>query len=65
METSKEQILLVGYGLKLLGDTRIRTGRICRTDKGYKELRKLNCDEKELYLCTMQKNTYLKMDLVQ
>ena len=46
METSKEQILLVGYGLKLLGDTRIRTGRICRTDKGYKELRKLNCDEK-------------------
>ena len=46
MENSNSAILNKGYGLKLISSTRTRTGLICKTDKGIKELKKVFCDEK-------------------
>ncbi|MBQ2753380.1 MAG: CotS family spore coat protein [Firmicutes bacterium] len=46
MENSNSAILSKGYGLKLISCTRTRTGLICKTDKGVKELKKVFCDEK-------------------
>lgn len=40
MEEIYEKILQEGYGLKFHGATRTRTGLICRTDQGLRELKK-------------------------
>lgn len=40
MEDINEKILWEGYGLKFRGSTRTRTGLICRTDRGLRELKK-------------------------
>lgn len=40
MEDINEKILWEGYGLRFRGGTRTRTGLICRTDKGLRELKK-------------------------
>ncbi len=40
MEEIYEKILWEGYGLKFRGGTRTRTGLICRTDQGLRELKK-------------------------
>ncbi len=40
--------VLSGYGLKLISSTRNRTGFVCKTDKGYKEVKKNNSGEKAL-----------------
>ena len=40
MEDINEKILWEGYGLRLRGGTRTRTGLICRTDQGIRELKK-------------------------
>ena len=40
MEDMNERILWEGYGLKFRGGTRTRTGLICRTDQGLRELKK-------------------------
>lgn len=40
MEEIYEKILWEGYGLKLRGATRTRTGLLCRTDAGLRELKK-------------------------
>ncbi len=40
MEDMNEKILWEGYGLKFRGGTRTRTGLICRTDQGLRELKK-------------------------
>ena len=40
MENINSVILAKGYGLKLISSTRTRTGLVCRTDKGIKELKK-------------------------
>jgi len=46
MENSNSVILSKGYGLKLISSTRTRTGLVCKTDKGIKELKKVFSDEK-------------------
>ncbi len=40
MEDINEKILWEGYGLRLKGSTRTRTGLVCRTDMGLRELKK-------------------------
>lgn len=40
MEDINEKILWEGYGLRFRGGTRTRTGLICRTDRGLRELKK-------------------------
>lgn len=40
MEDINEKILWEGYGLRLKGSTRTRTGLVCRTDRGLRELKK-------------------------
>lgn len=40
MEEIYEKILWEGYGLKFRGATRTRTGLLCRTDRGLRELKK-------------------------
>lgn len=45
MEDVNGKILYQGYGLKLLNTTRNRTGFVCKTDRGYKEVKKNNVDE--------------------
>ncbi len=40
MEELYEKILWEGYGLKFRGGTRTRTGLVCRTDQGLRELKK-------------------------
>lgn len=40
MEDINEKILWEGYGLRFRGGTRTRTGLICRTDMGFRELKK-------------------------
>ena len=40
MEDINEKILWEGYGLRFRGGTRTRTGLICRTDQGLRELKK-------------------------
>lgn len=40
MEDINERILWEGYGLRFRGGTRTRTGLICRTDMGLRELKK-------------------------
>jgi len=40
MEDINEKILWEGYGLRFRGGTRTRTGLICRTDMGLRELKK-------------------------
>ena len=40
MEDMNEKILWEGYGLRFRGGTRTRTGLICRTDMGLRELKK-------------------------
>lgn len=40
MEELYEKILWEGYGLKFRGGTRTRTGLVCRTDRGLRELKK-------------------------
>lgn len=40
MEDINEKILWEGYGLRLRGSTRTRTGLVCRTDMGIRELKK-------------------------
>lgn len=40
MEESNEKILWEGYGLRFYGGTRTRTGLVCKTDKGPRELKK-------------------------
>lgn len=45
MEDINGKILYQGYGLKLLNTTRSRGGFVCKTDKGYKELKKKNTQE--------------------
>ncbi len=38
------KILKEGYGIKLYGGVRTRTGFVCKTDKGFKEIRKVSND---------------------
>lgn len=45
MEDVNAKVLYAGYGFKLLHTQRSRTGFICRTDKGYVELKKNNIGE--------------------
>ena len=40
MEDINEKILWEGYGLRFRGGTRTRTGLVCRTDRGLRELKK-------------------------
>lgn len=40
MEDINEKILWEGYGLRFRGGTRTRTGLVCRTDQGIRELKK-------------------------
>jgi len=40
MEDINEKILWEGYGLRFRGGTRMRTGLVCRTDRGLRELKK-------------------------
>ena len=46
MDNINSVILLNGYGLRLISGTRSRSGLICRTDKGLKELKKIYYDER-------------------
>lgn len=46
MDNINATILSEGYGLKLISSARTRTGLICKTDRGTKELRKIYSDEK-------------------
>lgn len=46
MEDINAKVLNQGYGLKLINTSRSRSGIICKTDSGVKELRKTNTDEK-------------------
>ena len=41
MEYNYEKILWEGYGLRFYGGNRIRTGYLCKTDKGLLEIRKI------------------------
>ncbi|WP_458407561.1 hypothetical protein [Anaerotignum sp.] len=50
MEDINEKILWEGYGLRFRGGTRTRTGLICRTDMGLRELKKPRGSEESLYL---------------
>lgn len=50
MEELYKKILWEGYGLQLRGTSRIRTGLICRTDKGLRELKKPRGHMENLYL---------------
>ena len=45
MDNINSTILSEGYGLKLISSARTRTGLICKTDKGTKELRKVYGDD--------------------
>ena len=40
MEEIYEKIMREGYGLQLRHGTRTRTGLVCRTDRGLRELKK-------------------------
>ena len=50
MEDRNEKILWEGYGLRLRGTSRTRTGLICRTDQGVRELKKPRGGEESLRL---------------
>ena len=49
MEEFYKKILWDGYGLQLRGTSRIRTGLICRTDQGLRELKKPRGHMENLY----------------
>ena len=49
MEELYKKILWEGYGLQLRGTSRVRTGLICRTDKGLRELKKPRGHKENLY----------------
>lgn len=48
MEYNYEKILWEGYGLRFFGGNRIRTGYLCKTDKGLFEVRKSNSHKKQI-----------------
>ena len=48
MEDTYGKILWEGYGLKYYGGTRTRTGLICKTDVGLRELKKARRDRKSV-----------------
>lgn len=48
MDDTNYQVLQKGYGLKFLGASRTRTGLVCKTNKGFKELKKINGEEKRI-----------------
>ena len=50
MEDINEKILWEGYGLRFRGGTRTRTGLVCRTDQGIRELKKPRGSAESLYL---------------
>lgn len=50
MEDIYEKILWEGYGLRFRGASRTRTGLICRTDKGLRELKKPRGHQESLCL---------------
>ena len=56
MEDINEKILWEGYGLRFRGGTRTRTGLICRTDMGLRELKKPRGSAESLRLaCSVKK----------
>ena len=48
MEDTYGKILREGYGLKYYGGTRTRTGLICKTDVGLRELKKARSRREDL-----------------
>ena len=48
MEDTYGKILWEGYGLKYYGGTRTRTGLICKTDVGLRELKKARSRREDL-----------------
>lgn len=48
MEYNYEKILWEGYGLHFYGGNRIRTGYLCKTEKGILEVRKSNVSQKSI-----------------
>ena len=56
MEDINEKILWEGYGLRFRGGTRTRTGLVCRTDRGLRELKKPRGSVENLRLafCVME-----------
>lgn len=48
MEDINSKILREGYGLKLLQGTRTRTGFVCKTNDGMKEIKKNNTNEQNI-----------------
>ncbi|MCI9354378.1 MAG: hypothetical protein HFE58_06180 [Firmicutes bacterium] len=48
MEYNYEKILWEGYGLRFYGGNRIRTGYLCKTDKGLLEIRKNTSHKKQI-----------------
>lgn len=66
MEEFYKKILWDGYGLQLRGTSRIRTGLICKTDKGLRELKKSRGHMENLYFAFdikehLQKNGFTAM----
>ncbi|MDO4531130.1 MAG: hypothetical protein Q4C06_04040 [Bacillota bacterium] len=60
MEERNEKILWEGYGLRLRSATRTRTGLICRTDQGLRELKKPRGGTESLYLAAQVKQQLRK-----
>ena len=54
MEDINEKILWEGYGLRFRGGTRTRTGLICRTDQGLRELKKPRGSAENLRLALLR-----------
>ena len=60
MEDINEKILWEGYGLRFRGGTRTRTGLICRTDMGLRELKKPRGSRESLHLAFDVKEQLMK-----
>lgn len=59
MEDIYGKILWEGYGLKYYGGTRTRTGLVCKTDVGLRELKKARVSQREiLFAHDVKKNLY-------
>ena len=48
MDDNYEKILWEGYGLHFLGGNRVRTGYLCKTEKGILEVRKSITPSKQI-----------------
>ncbi|MBM6829135.1 phosphotransferase [Anaerotignum lactatifermentans] len=59
MEDIYGKILWEGYGLKYYGGSRTRTGLVCKTDMGLRELKKARVSQREiLFAHDVKKNLY-------